>query len=852
MWNIKEYQTPHRRLSDYLPWGLLVAPGTVLLKDGSLMASWSYRGQDIDASEPEQIMARAAHANNALRRLTEGWALYVDASRLQAQDYPLSRFPDPVSTLVDDERRQSFQEAGAQFESHYVFTLVCAPPTRENPSGGVLQSLTRALYAALYERDTAGDSVNQQSLQEQIDRFEDQARTVVSLLTPVFASCERLEAGRLLTYLHRVVSTRRHPVRLPEVPMYLDAMLPDEPLEVGLELKLGRHYLRTLTIQGFPASTVPALLDGLNRLSVEYRWVTRAIFMDKPSAEAMLVRYQRQFVSQRQGLMAVVAEMAGLGTSAIQNDDAVRRAQEVATTRMSVSADHVGLAFVTVTLTVWGLTREEADERAARVEELVQGRGYTTVRETTGALHAWLSSHPGNVWAHVRRPILQTLTLAHMLPLSAVWSGEPAHTHLGGPAHVWAKTPGGTPFRLSTNVGDVGHTLVLGPTGAGKSTLLALLALQWRRYPNARVIAFDKGGSLRAVTLAVGGTFYHPGRDALTLQPLSRVDEPEDRAWAAQWIADLIVREGGVVDAHAKKTIHDALVSLGSTPVSQRTLTGFWALLADNKLREAMAVYVKGRGALGGLLDGDSEGLSALETSGFVTFEMEQLIADQPAALPAFLSYLFHRLEQSFDGSPTLLMLDEAWLFLDHPAFAARIREWLKVLRKKRVYVLFASQSLADAMESSIAPTLLEACQTRLFLPNERAAVPEIRRYYERLGLNAVQIQRVATAVPKRHYYYQSALGSRLFELSLGPVQMAFCGASSPEDLKKIDMLVAEAPHTPFGVSWLRAKGLRREALALSALYQQRDAAQSGYVVEPLEWTNTVADVRSYKGERDA
>lgn len=256
-----------------------------------------------------------------------------------------------------------------------------------------------------------------------------------------------------------------------------------------------------------------------------------------------------------------------------------------------------------------------------------------------------------------------------------------------------------------------------------------------------------------------------------------------------------------------KKTIHDALVSLGSTPVSQRTLTGFWALLADNKLREAMAVYVKGRGALGGLLDGDAEGLSELQTSGFVTFEMEQLIADQPAALPAFLSYLFHRLEQSFDGSPTLLMLDEAWLFLDHPAFAARIREWLKVLRKKRVYVLFASQSLADAMESSIAPTLLEACQTRLFLPNERAAVPEIRRYYERLGLNAVQIQRVATAVPKRHYYYQSALGSRLFELSLGPVQMAFCGASSPEDLKKIDMLVADAPHTPLGCPGCALKG---------------------------------------------
>jgi type IV secretion/conjugal transfer VirB4 family ATPase len=840
MWNIKEYQTPGKRFSDYLPWALLVAPGTVLLKDGSLMASWRYRGQDLDASEPEQFMARAAHANNALRRLGAGWSLFVEAARLQAQDYPTSQWPDPVSALVDDERSRSFKEAGAQFESHYILTLVEAPAAGQEPTSGLMSRTMRALQAMIYEREAGEQATPTQTLQEQVDRFEEQARAVLALLQTSFVQCERLETGRLLTYLHGVVSTRRHPVRLPEVPMYLDALLPDEPLEVGLELKLGGHYLRTLTIQGFPASTVPALLDGLNRLALEYRWVTRAIFMDKPSAEAMLVRYQRQFISQRQGLSAIVAEAAGLGTSPVQNDDALRRAQEVAHTRMAVSADHVGLAFVTVTVTVWGRTREQADEHAHRVEELIQGRGYTTIRETTGALHAWLSSHPGNVWAHVRRPVLQTLTLAHMLPLSAIWSGSPEQTHLGGPAHVWAKTPGGTPFRLSTNVGDVGHTLILGPTGAGKSTLLALLALQWRRYPGARVVAFDKGGSLRAATLAVGGTFYHPGKQVLSLQPLAHVDRQEERAWAAQWIGDLLTSEGVEVDAQAKKRIHEALASVAAMPMSQRTLTGFWALLADARLRDAMAVYVRGQGALGELLDGDAEGLAELEKSGFVTFEMEQLIADQPAALPAFLSYLFHRLEQGFDGKPTLLMLDEAWLFLDHPAFAAQIREWLKVLRKKRVYVLFASQSLADAMESVIAPTLLEACQTRLFLPNERAAVPEIRRYYERLGLNTVQIQTIAHATPKRHYYYQSALGSRLFELSLGPVQLAFCAASSPEELRRMDQLQREAPHVPFGVAWLRFKQMRREALLLAAMHQQ--TGESGFVVEAMDWTSTLAD----------
>lgn len=852
MYSLREYQDSGKRLSDFLPWALLVAPGVVMLKDGSLSASWSYRGQDIDSSEPEQLVARCAHANNALRRLGSGWALHVEAARLESQSYPTSQWPDPVSLMVDEERRRSFQDAGTQFESRYVLTLTQAPAAKDAGTGSLMARIKRAFDELLYEREqSAEQSAEQVGFGELVERFEEQVRGIVSLLVPVFASCERLQNSALLSYLHSTISSKRHPVRLPEIPMYLDALLPDEPVEVGLELKLGPNYLRTLTIQGFPSSTVPALLDGLNRLSLEYRWVTRAIFMDKAAAEAMLVKYQRQFVSQRQGIMSMVSEVMGMGASAIQNDDALRRVQEVAHTRQALSADHVGMAFVTVTLTVWGKSREEADERAHRVEEFINARGYTTVRETTGALKAWLSSHPGNVWAHVRRPVLQTMTLAHMLPFSAVWSGEPTQTHLGGPAHLWVKTHGGTPFRLSTNVGDVGHTLILGPTGSGKSTLLALLALQWLRYPGARVVAFDKGGSLRAATLAVGGSFYHPGRQAMALQPLAHIDEESERVWAAEWLADLLSSQGVTVDAGVKQHIHRALGALCAAKQTERTITGLWALIADPKLRQALSHYVAGEGALGALLDGEHEQLDALGTGGFVTFEMEQLIADQPGGLPAFLSYLFHRLELSFDGRPTLLMLDEAWLFLDHPAFAARIREWLKVLRKKRVYVVFASQSLADAMDSAIAPTLLEACQTRLFLPNERASVPEIRSYYTRLGLNERQIQILATSRPKRDYYYQSSLGSRLFELGLGPLQLAFCAASSPDDLRAIDQILTHEHPEHFAVAWLRARGMRREALELAAILQQGNQEQ-GYQLEKLDWSKTVADVPRHMGVQHA
>jgi type IV secretion system protein VirB4 len=180
----------------------------------------------------------------------------------------------------------------------------------------------------------------------------------------------------------------------------------------------------------------------------------------------------------------------------------------------------------------------------------------------------------------------------------------------------------------------------------------------------------------------------------------------------------------------------------------------------------------------------------------------------QPAVVPPVLTYLFHRLEARFDGRPTLLILDEAWVYLDNPLFAARIREWLKVLRKKNVAVVFATQSLADIADSAIAPAIIESCPQRIFLPNDRAVEPQSRAAYAHFGLNDRQIDLIAQATPKRHYYLQSRRGNRLFDLGLGPVALALCGASDPASQALIDGLLAEEGGKDFLAAFLDAKGL--------------------------------------------
>ncbi|MBU73914.1 conjugal transfer protein TrbE [Spongiibacter sp.] len=790
MLNLTEYRKRPALLADWLPWAGLVAPGVVLNKDGAFQRTARFRGPDLDSATQGELIATSARLNNALRRLGSGWALFVDAERVPAAGYPQSEFPEPLSWLVDEERRAASEENHSHFESIYHLTLVYLPPEE-----------SRARAASLLYENSTRQGVD---WRERLTAFVAESDRVFDLLDGVMPELAWLDDSDTLGYLHGTVSTRRHRVAVPEVPFHLDALLADCPLTGGLAPMLGEVHLRVASVRGFPTSTWPGILDELNRLGFGYRWSTRFLCLDKAEAERELGRLRRQWFAKRKNVAALLRETLFQQESPLVDSDAANKAGDADAALQALGSDQVAFGYVTATVTVLDDDPAIADEKLRQVERVIQGRGFVTIAEALNAVEAWLSSIPGNAYANVRQPIVSTLNLAHLLPVSAVWAGPEKNAHLDGPPLIVTRTDGATPFRLVTHIGDVGHTLVVGPTGMGKSVLLATLVLQFRRYPGSQVFAFDMGRSLRATVLGLGGEHYDLGsEDEIAFQPLAGIDRAETRAWAADWLEARITQEGLTLGPDEKAAIWSALESLAGAPVEQRTLTGFSVLLQDNALRQALAPYLLG-GAHGNLLDAEYDRLGSADVQ---CFEMEELMASRAAVL-AVLGVLFARFEKRFDGAPTLLVLDEAWLFLDDPVFAARIRQWLKTLRKKNVSVVFATQSLADIQASSIAPAIIESCASRIFLPNPQATEPQIRTVYEGFGLNARQIEIVATAEPKRDYYYQSRLGNRLFDLDLGRVALAFAGASTPEDQREIDALLASTSVPDFAADWLRHRRL--------------------------------------------
>ena len=790
MLNLAEYRSRPAGLADFLPWAALVEEGVVLNKDGSFQRTARFRGPDLDSATPAELVGVTARLNNALRRLGSGWAIFVEAQRIAAQTYPHSIFPDPASALVDLERQDAFEEAGAHFESRYFLTFVWLPPAED----------ASRIEGWLYE----GRAQTGVDPWELLHGFVDRTNRGLQLVEGFMPEVAWLNDSETLTYLHSTISTRQQRVRIPETPMHLDALLADEPLAGGLEPRLGSHHLRTLTVVGFPTATHPGILDELNRLAFPYRWSTRAILLDKTEAVKLLTKIRRQWFAKRKSIAAIVKEVMTNEASTLVDSDAANKAADADLALQELGSDDVGQAYVTATITVWDEDAGLASEKLRLVEKVIQGRDFTCMPEGVNALEAWLGSIPGHAYANVRQPPVSTLNLAHMIPLSAVWAGPPRDEHFQAPPLLFGKTEGSTPFRLSLHVGDVGHTLIVGPTGAGKSVLLALMAMQFRRYRNSQIFAFDFGGSIRTAALAMGGDWHDLGgslsagsEHSVSLQPLARIDDQAERAWAAEWVTAILSKEGVTIDPTAKEHVWSALTSLASSPVGERTITGLAVLMQSTGLKQALQPYCVG-GPSGRLLDAEAEQLGSASVQ---AFETEGLIGADAA--PAVLTYLFHRIEGRLDGRPTLLIIDEGWLVLDDPAFAQQLREWLKTLRKKNASVVFATQSLSDIDGSNIAPAIVESCPTRIFLPNERAIEPQITAIYRRFGLNDRQIEILARATPKRDYYCQSRRGNRLFELGLGPVALAFCAASSKADHAAIERLVDEHGREAFTPTWL-------------------------------------------------
>lgn len=821
MYNLKQFRVKKVYGSSFSPWGKIIPPGIVINKDGSLMSIIQYRGPDLDSETAEKLAIVTAQLNDLFMKLDSGYILYFEADRKLSTTYDKDvHFTDEVSKNIDEERKKLFSSAKNNFETTFYFTICYYPPT----------DMEEKLKNIMVENNS---TKKEKSLDEYLQNFIKKSDSILNSLNFIgLPYINFLNSNEIATYLHSIVSNKDHKVvlhdklnqyitndddlDLVDAPMLVDNFLFDTPLIAGFHPKLGDYYLKVVVPLNFPPISVFGLFNGLNFLGFEYRWITRFFCLNKQDSLEALELYNKGWKGKVVPLMKQVKEMI-MGHSDIDgsiNENAMRKVEEVKDAKNAVEADDLLYGYYSMMVIVKSKNEEEADKQAATVVQFFTNMGITAKIEDINAVDSYFSSLPGNIYNNVRKPLISTENLVHMMPITNIWAGDYRNKCLNGPPLIYTKTIGNTPFRLNLHVGDVGHTMVIGPTGAGKSVHLCLIEAQFKKYKDAQVFIFDKGASSKVLTLGVGGDFYDLGSEEKTtnkvsFQPLLRIDSEKERTWILEWLCDYLVQEKVEVNPEIKKYIWTALTDMCTFKESEqkklRTMSTFINTIQSKRLREAFRPLTSD-GAYGSVFDASKENLSF---SSWQAFEMQALMDNKSIVGPT-LMYLFHRIEEALDGRPTIIVLDECWTFLNNEAFAKKIKEWLKVLRKYNASVIFATQSLEDIRNSSIFDTVLNSCVSRIFLPNDKALNEQNKELYKTFGLNERQIEIIATATPKRQYYYDSSKGSRLYELALGKYTLSYI-AVSKKDLIKAEEILTDYDRDEFNLHWQQYKGLRKE-----------------------------------------
>lgn len=784
------------------------SPTVGLNKDGSYMATLTYRGADVTMMEKEERLVYLHRLNAVLMRLGTGWALLAEEQHEVADAYPESQWSNPVACFLDASRR-ALMTSGQLYESRQYLTLTWKPPSTRK----------QQWYEQLFTTGTrvqTTDADNRASFLRQVTRFGD-------ALSGVLPDVRWLNPDETVTYLKNTVCWDRTPIKMPAIPWGLDSQLTSGDFLPGHTPQLGQvlpgsepprleKYVRPIAVKTWPEElgfTIPATL---HTLPFPYRFTVRWIALDKQDGESVIQDYQGKW----EQLIWEGWQLIGK----LFPSDAQDQADSFEELLLDLREDRVSVGYLTPVVTVWGDTMAQLEAREREVLKLLQQQGLLCMPEVVNADHALQGTWPGDHYHGVRIDPMPSLLLAFLLPHASIWAGPTHDAHLDD-APLFVTSSEGTPFRYVMHaVGEEGHGVIVGPTRRGKSALLAFMAMQFLRYARAQIFCWDKDYALYCPTILAGGSHYDLGRSGSQgFHVLGRLDASEDEMrWAQGWLEDLFRAQAMPPAPDERGEIWKALGRVARMPAVLRTLSTFAECFAVRRLKPALAAFQKG-----GAYSYFDASADSFALDWWTTFEMATIL-DQPAALPHAVEYIDHRMEAAFDGRPTLVVYDEAWKLFEHPLLSAKVKDKLKAKAKKNVAVQLCWQEIVDASTSPLWQAIQASTSVEVYLPNDKALRQDILPHYRSVGLQPGQIHTIAMARRHADYLYKSATATRLFQMQLTPVERLLVAASTQEEIAALRALQAQDLSESLCAAWLRAQGYPQEADIYEQHYTRKDA----------------------------
>lgn len=785
------YEASARSYTELVPFMAQISPDMVINKDGSLLVCYSMAGVDQEGLPQTEVDRYANLVEHAFRGFSDRFTVWFTVDRRFISEYPDSTFSNPVSEWVDQLWRHQFAKTG-QFQNFLYLSVLYTPPGGadgfmekishyvKNEDKGVLAAIWLALKATLSKQKMMNFEANQ--LHAFIGDFDEKLATFEQTIIDV--DLHRLKNDDLLGFLHRRCSPTSYQakVKVPEIPAYLDSYLPgDQLVSRGDTLKFrgvnGDKHVAAMSMKDWPDWTHPGILDDLLAIPGEMTISQVYRFADSNKAKAHIQSVEKHNRSMQKTLIGYLKESLTKEESTQVDYGRVLLADDASAALTEMTSHNRSYGYYNLSVVTYGDTAAEAENSLRVVNQVLQRRGYLTVRETMHLLSAFMGTIPGQWGELVRWYFVSSANVADLAPVRTLGIGKKTNDYFRDqrgdgveqPALTVFSTEFNTPYYFNFHQGDLAHTVVIGPSRTGKSSLMNFLISQFQKYEPCRTVIFDKDYSCRIPTLLQGGDHVDlgMGSDAqVALNPMRLLGDPSARMWLTNWLELLLTSKGYQMKSADLDNLKEALTKLEAQPKE------FWRLQSlapflSKELKEELHPWIAS-GAYARYFDNDKDtfvlGNKTCVEMGGVFFN--------PTVATLFIDYAFFCIQEMLDGQPTLIYIEEAWFMLDNPQFARGLDNWLRTLAKKNAFLLMATQSLQEIARSPIFATIIDNIPNRIYLPNPQA-MTHAEMYRDLFQLNDEQINRIRNAMPKRNYYIVTPKLSRMVDVALPPQIMA-------------------------------------------------------------------------------
>jgi type IV secretion system protein VirB4 len=759
----------------FLPYARHVNDEMVALDSGDIMLTFELQGRAFETADVRDLNDWHTKLNGMLRNLhDERLSIWTHLIRMRVDQYPGGAFKSGFASDLD---RAYFGRINRErmFINRFFATLVIRPAA----TGGdkIIQ---------LFKRKVSGQPKQGPMLDESlIELLDDKARDFEKLMA-------RCEPRRCSIYEYRglmfsetmevadMVMTGRHR-RVPVVRGHLGGALYRSRTIFGAETIEVRDadasaFGGIFGIREYPAQTTPRQFEAL--LSVDFGFVLTQSFTFLGRAAA----------SEKFRLR--MTQMENSGDRAVSQADALIDAGDDLMSNRFVLGDHH------FTLAVYADSMKGLRDHMSVARAALADTGMVAAREGAALEAAYWSQLVGNFAWRARPAPITSLNFAAFSPFHTFPAGSASGNHWGD-AIALLKTNARSPYFFNFHKGDLGHTLIIGPSGGGKTVLLNFLMAQAEKT-GARQIFIDKDRGAQIFVQASGGTYLalHNGV-ATGFSPLKALaDAPEDKTFLSIFIRQLVRADGKPISVQEERLIEDGISAVMKLPAADRSLSALRSMLGmkDSSGVGARLEKWTAEGSLGWVFDNPADSMTL--DARFIGFDMTDFLDNADIRTPVML-YLFHRIDQLLTGERMIICIDEFWKALGDEAFRRFAQDGLKTYRKRNAVLVFATQSPADALKSNISHSILEQVATKIMLPNPFGAR---RDYVDGFALSEAEFKLVREELaPESHkFLVKQGHDSVVVELDLAGLDDALAVLSGRAETTAVaDEIIAEVGHDP-------------------------------------------------------